>query len=140
MIFKYDEKKTRVRTLAAPTASGTPLLSPGDLRPAVTLTNTGTFVKTVTPADIPMGGGVTSITYNDGGVGLFGNEATLAFDGTWEFTVTGATTATAQAAKVYITSAGALTTTEGSNTAYGVVDYPIDYNKRAGLLPVRIGD
>lgn len=140
LIFKYDEKKTRVRVLAATVQSGTPLLDPADSRPAVALTNSGDSTKTVTTADIPIGGGVTSLTYPNGGVGLIGKETTLAYDGTWELAVAGATTGTAQGAQVYITSAGALNLTASGNTAYGRVDYPIDYNKRAGLLPVRIGD
>lgn len=140
LIYKYTESKTRVRTLAATVESGTPLLDPADARPAVALTNSGDATKTVTNTEIPIGGGVTSITYPNGGVGLFGKETTLAYDGTWEFAVPGATTAAAQGAQVYITSGGALTLTVGSNTVYGRVDYPTDYNKRAAILPVRIGD
>lgn len=140
LIYKYDEKKTRVRVLAATVQSGTPLLDPADQRPAVALTNSGDATATVTTADIPIGGGVTTLTYPNGGVGLYGKETTLAYDGTWEFAVPGATTGTAQGAQVYITSAGALTLTASTNTAYGRVDYPIDYFKRAAILPVRIGD
>lgn len=142
LIYKYDEKKTRVRVLAATVQSGTPLLDPADARPAVALTNSGDATKTVTTADIPMGGGVTTLTYPNGGVGLIGKETTLAYDGTWEFAVTGVVAGgspTAQGTQVYITSGGALTTTSTSNTAYGRIDYPIDYFKRAGIAPVRIG-
>lgn len=146
MIYKYDEKKTRVRTLGATVTSGTPLLDPSDSRPAVALTNSGDATKTVTTADIPIGGTVTSITYDNGGVGLTGKETTLAYDGTWEFTdvvssgTTPAPTSTAIGTQVYITSGGALTLASSGNTAYGRVDYPIDYFKVAGTLPVRIGD
>lgn len=146
MIYKYDEKKTRVRTLAATVQSGTPLLDPDDARPAVALTNSGDATKTVTTADIPIGGGVTTLTYPNGGVGLIGKETTLAYDGTWEFDVvssgtTPAPTSTANGVQVYIiTSTGALTLASSGNTAYGKVDYPTEYNKVAGKLPVRIGD
>lgn len=146
MIYKYDEKKTRVRTLAATVESGTPLLDPDDSRPAVALTNSGDATKTVTTADIPIGGGVTTLTYPNGGVGLTGKETTLAYDGTWEFDVvstgtTPAPTSTLNGVQVYIiTSTGALTLSSSGNTAYGKVDYPTDYNKVAGKLPVRIGD
>lgn len=147
MIYKYDEKKTRVRTLGATVNAGTPLLDPADARPAVALTNSGDATKTITTADIAIGGGVTTLTYANGGVGLVGKETTLAFDGTWEFSgvvssgSTPAPTTTAQGVDVYITTGGALTLTSGgSNVFYGNVDYPIDYNKRAGYLPVRIGD
>jgi hypothetical protein len=145
MIFKYEEKNTRVRTLAATTLSGSPLLDPDDARPAVALTNSGDATKTVTTADIPIGGGVTTLTYPNGGVGLIGKETTLAYDGTWEFDVvssgtTPAPTSTANGTQVYITSANALTLASSGNTAYGKVDYPTEYNKVAGKLPVRIGD
>lgn len=140
MIFKYTENKTRVRTLASDDIdAGTPLLDPADSRPAVTVTATGLIERTVTTADVVLGGRVTSVTYQDGSPGHAATEATLAYDGTWEFAVTGATTGTAQGAQVYITSGGALTTTASGNTAYGRVDYPTDYFKRNGVLPVRIG-
>jgi len=141
LVYKYTESKTRVRTLAASVDAGTPLLDPTDQRPAVALTNSGDRTKTVTNADIPLGGGVTSITYGNGGAGLSGTETTLAYDGTWEFaSIDGVTTSTATGTLVYITSAGALTTTATGNTLYGVVDYPLDYAKATGVAPVRIGD
>lgn len=145
MIYKYEEKNTRVRTLAATVQSGTPLLDPDDARPAVALTNSGDATKTVTTADIPIGGGVTTLTYPNGGVGLIGKETTLAYDGTWEFDVvssgtTPAPTSTNNGVQVYITSGGELTLASAGNTAYGLVDYPTEYYKRAGKLPVRIGD
>lgn len=146
MIYKYTESKTRVRTLTASVLSGTPLLDPEDSRPAVAITNSGDITKTVTSADIPMGGGVTSITYANGGVGLIGKETTLAYDGTWEFEdvvssgSTAAPTSTPGGTQVYITAGGELTLTESTNTEYGIVDYPTDYTRRAGILPVRIGD
>ena len=148
MIRKYSEEGVlapRVRTLATTVQAGTPLLDPLDARPAVALTNSGDATKTITPADIPMGGGVTSVTYQNGGVGLSGKETVLAFDGTWEFAgvvssgTTPAPTTTADRTQVYITSGGALTLASSGNTLYGRVDYPLDYNKRAGYLPVQIG-
>jgi len=141
LIYKYDEKKTRVRTLAATVSSGTPLLDPADSRPAVALTNSGDSVKTVTSDDIPIGGGVTSLTYPNGGVGLIGKETTLAYDGTWEHAVTGVLTNTANGVLVYfVVATGLLTLTVGSNPIYGRIDYPTDYLKRAAIAPVRIGD
>jgi hypothetical protein len=145
LIYKYTESKTRVRTLAASVLSGAPLLDPADARPAVALTNSGDITKTLTTADIPLGGGVTALTYADGGVGLSGHETTLAYDGTWDLPVvstgtTPAPTTTALGVQVYIiTSTNALTLASSGNTAYGHVDYPTDYTKRAGILPVRVG-
>lgn len=149
MIFKYTENKTRVRTLADDNIdAGTPLLDPADARPAVTVTATGLLTRTITSSDdplvVPLGGRVTSITYTDGSPGHADDEATLAYDGTWEFDVvssgaTPAPTSTLNGVQVYITGAGALTLSSSGNTAYGRVDYPTDYFKRAGKLPVRIG-
>lgn len=145
LIYKYDEKKTRVRVLAASVDSGVPLLDPLDARPAVSLTASGDLTKTVDTTTVPLGGGVTSLTYKDGGASLIGKETTLAYDGVWEFAgvvSTGTTpvpTSTAGGVKVYITSGLALTLVSTSNTFYGTVDYPTDYYKRAGILPIRVG-
>ena len=141
LVYKYTERKTRVRTLAASVVAGTPLLDPTDGRPAVALTNSGDVTKTITNADIPMGGGVSSLTYENGGVGLNGKETTLAYDGSWEFTgVTGVGVNTADGVPIYITSGGALTATATDNTLYGHTDYPLDYAKATNVAVVRIGD
>jgi hypothetical protein len=145
MIFKYSERKTRVRTLAASVLGGTPVLDPLDARPAVALANSGDVVTTLTSSDIPLGGGVSRIDYANGGVGLTGKQTILAYDGTFEFAgvvSTGTTpvpTTTPDRTLVYITSAGALTLVSSGNTIYGRVDYPIDYYKVAGVLPIAVG-
>jgi len=145
MIFKYTENKTRVRDLGEATDSGVPVLDPDDGRPAITLTTTGAGIsRTLDNTDIPLGGGVTAITYLDTPASLEGFEATLAYDGTWELTVvstgtTPAPTTTVNGDIVYIKSDGGLTLVATDNTLYGYVDYPTEYTKRAGLLPVRIG-
>ena len=73
-------------------------------------------------------------------VGNLPAEATVAYDGTWEFSsITGVTTSTGQDVAVYITSGGVLTLTSSGNTLYGYTDYPRDYVKAAGIAPVRIG-
>lgn len=131
MIYRYDGKKARPRPVPAGTQADTPLLIGG--RPAVTLTARGDSVITKT-----LPGGRT-LTEPNGGAGLEPNEASVVFDGTWEFPVAGATTSTGNEVAVYLTSAGALTLTEGTNTAFGFTDYPKDYAKTAGVAPVRIG-
>lgn len=133
-IFKETERRNRVRVVPSGTVSGQPLLIGTPARPAVAITSRGDATKSFTFGGLTVGG------FPSGGVGLADDEASVAFDGTWEFPVTGATTATAQDSAVYITGAGALTTTVGSNTLFGYVDYPKDYHKAAGRLPVRIGD
>lgn len=131
-IFKETERKNRARVVPSGTVSGQPLLL--GIRPAVAITDRGDATRTFSL------GGLSVSGTPSGGVGLEPNEASVAFDGTWEFPVTGATTATAQDSAVYITGAGALTTTASGNTLFGYVDYPVGYFKAAGRLPVRIGD
>lgn len=133
-IFQSTQSKHRARTVPSGTVAGTPLLSGS--RPAVALTDRGDATRTQTD-NLPAG--LTSISWESGGVGLKDDQATLAFDGTFEFAVTGATTSTGQDVPVYITSAGALTLTATSNTLYGATDYPEGFKKIAGRAPVRIG-
>ena len=107
-------------------------------RPAVSLTASGNGTKTEN-TNLPLG--LTSITYTNGGVGNDASpaSASFAFDGTFEFAVATAATNTASDVPVYITSAGGLTLTVGSNTLWGRTDYPVGYRKEAGRAPVKIG-
>lgn len=107
-------------------------------RPAVSLTASGNATKTVT-SGLP--GGISSVDYDNGGVGNSASpaSASFAFDGTFEFAVTGATTSTASGVKVYITTTGDLTLTAGGNVLYGYTDYPVDFRKEAGRAAVKIG-
>lgn len=136
-IFKENELDNRARVVPSGTVSGDPLFI--NDRPAVALTDRGDATRTVTDA----GTGV-SVTLPSGGVGLADDEASLAFNGTFEFDVvsTGSTpapTSTPQDTVVYITGGGDLTLTEATNDRYGTVDYPKDYHRAAGRLPVRVG-
>ena len=133
LVYRNIDSKNRVEDLGKTIAPGVPVVSKAGL-PAVAVTGSGDY--TVSEAGF---GGVTISGIPAGGVGLEGQQVTLAFDGTWEFTVTGATPTTAQGTKVYITTAGALTTTATSNTEYGYVDVPVGYDRTRGLTPVRIG-
>lgn len=105
---------------------------------AVSVTASGNATVTVSSGD-SLPPGLTSFTYSNGGVGNATSSATFAFDGTWEFAVTGALTTTASGVEVYITTAGALTLTASTNAHYGWTDYPVDYAKVAGRAPVRVG-
>jgi hypothetical protein len=133
-IFQSTQALHRERPVPADTQPGTPLLS--GARPAVTLTAAGGSTKTQTDG---LPSGITSITYENGGASNLEDHATLAFDGTFEFAVTGATTSTLSDVAVYITSGGSLTLTASGNTLYGYTDYPRDYRKEAGRAPVKIG-
>lgn len=130
-IFRETPELNRALPVPAGTKQGAPLLVEGV--PVVTLTaRTGeTATKTFSDG--------TSVTYSISGASVPAGQATCAFDGTFEFAVTGATTSTASLTKVYITAGGALTLTATNNTLYGVTDYPTDYRKEAGRAPVRIG-
>lgn len=132
LVYLGNPQNNREREVGDDVAPGTPLLLEG--RPAVTLTASGGTTKAFTTPQ-----GYTLSGVEIGGVGNRDEWATVAFDGTYEFDVTGALATTDNDAAVYITSAGALTLTEGSNDLYGYTDYPPDYAKSAGVAPVRIG-
>ena len=138
LVYRNDNKQNRVEVLSATYDSGVPVLSLSG-EPAVTITGSGDFTKSEVIVGVGTLSGIAA-----GGVGLAGKEVTLAFSGTWEFPeddIAGVTAATAtQGQKVYITSGNALTTTVGSNTFYGSVDFPKDYDKTRGMIPVKIGD
>lgn len=133
LVYRNTDSQNRVEDLGKTLAPGAPAVSKAGL-PVVAVTGSADYVVSEV---IPGLGTLSGIPR--GGVGLRGQEVTLAFDGTWEFEVTGATAASAQGTKVYITTAGDLTTTAGSNTAYGYVDWSTDYDRTRGLTPVRIG-
>lgn len=131
-VFNGIESRNRERQVPAGTQPGTPLII--NTRPAVTLTARGDATKT---SVLPGG---YSITFGNGGAGNLPDSASVAFDGTWLFEgVTGVTTTTGQDVAVYLTSAGALTLTVGTNTLYGYTDYPRDFAKATGRAAVRIG-
>lgn len=143
LIFKGTDGRNRDRLLSTITQPTTP---PTTIQPgtpvkfadgsAVSLTASGNGTVTQTTTLPP---GLTSITYTNGGVGNTSGSASFAFDGSYEFAVTGATTSTANGVEVYITTAGALTLTASTNAHYGWTDYPVGYEKVAGRAPVRIG-
>lgn len=135
-VFQETQANNRPRVVPSGTKAGDPLIV-GD-RPAVALTDRGEGTRTLTSAD-GLPANVVSLTYKSGGASLASDQATVAFDGTFEFAVTGATATQENDVPVYITSAGELTLTEGSNTAYGFTDYPESFNKTAGRAAVRIG-
>lgn len=132
LVYNYNHEKTRERAVPSGTKAGAPLLI--NSRPAVAITarkdDTTTF---------PLGDG-SSRTIPTGSADQSDGMATVAFDGTWEFTgISGVTTSTGQDVPVYITSGGALTTTATSNTLFGWTDYTPGYTKATGKAPVRIG-
>ena len=130
-IFVETKEKNREAPVPAGTQAGVPLLIGS--KPAVTLTAEPTATKQTTLSD------GTVITSKVGGVGNQAGYASVAFDGTFEFAVTGALTTTASLVEVFITSGDVLTLTSSGNTHYGWTDYPRDYRKEAGRAAVRVG-
>ena len=136
LIYNGNDELNRARVVPAGTVSGDPVINVD--RPAVAITSRGDTISSTT---------VDGLTYQhrSGGFSNKPGEATLAFDGTYEFAVTGATASTGNQVKVYaVVNSGtgavtSLTTTATGNTLFGVTDYPNDYYKRAGIAPVRIG-
>ena len=136
LIYNGNDELNRARVVPEGTVSGDPVINVD--RPAVAITSRGDTIS---------GAVVDGLTYQyrSGGFSNKPEEATLAFDGTYEFAVTGVTQGTGNQVKVYaVVDSGtgkvtALTTTASGNTLFGVTDYPNDYYKRAGIAPVRIG-
>lgn len=140
MIYKFERSQERdLADAVAPAAPstiqpGVPVLFPEGAAVSLTASGNGTVTQT---DNLPVG--VTSVTYKNGGVGNLEGAASFAFDGAWDLPVTGATTTTKKGIAVYITTAGGLTLTEGTNTLFGFTDYPRDYAKVSGRAVVRIG-
>lgn len=137
LVYRNTDAYNRVETLGATYQAGVPVLSLGG-KPAVTVTASGDATITDSTSFPPY----TISGVPNGGVGLVGKQVTLAFDGTWEFaasSITGVTAASAQGTVVYITSGGALTGTASGNTRFGTVDFPPDYDKTRGMVPIKIG-
>ena len=121
---------------AATVDSGVPVIGIND-QPGVSATGSGDFVKSETVGLYTLSG------IPAGGVGLEGKELSVYVDGTFDLAVTGGLVTTPQNTLVYaVVAAGAvtsLTLTAGSNKLFGKVNYPKDYVRRAGTLPVQIG-
>lgn len=134
LVYRNPDAKNRARDLGRTVAPGSPAIVDG--RAAVAVTGSADYTISETFPGVGTLSGIPA-----GGVGLEGQEVTLAFDGTWEFNnITGAVaTSIAQDADIYITSGNALTTTSTGNTLWGNVDFPPDYDKTRGFVPVRIG-
>ena len=142
LVYRNNDLKNRVQTLSATYGAGVPVISL-DSKPAVTVTASGDHTRSDSTSFPPL----TISGIPDGGVGLTGKEVTLAFDGTWEFLASGFDTETVVTSLVngsavnFKTSNGKLTTAAIASgiVAYGTVDFPPDYDKSRGYVPVKIG-
>lgn len=146
-IFAPSPERIRDRLLSTITApatpstitTGVPVLFPEGGAVSTTASGNSTVTVTANGTSSNLPKPLTAYTFTNGGVGNQSGSASFAFDGTWNFPVTGALTTTNSGVEVFITAAGGLTLTVGSNTHYGWTDYPRSYNKVAGFAPVRIG-
>lgn len=130
-VYKPNRNLSKYREVGPDVRQGTAVLIDG--RPGVTDADSGGSSRTDTlVTDV-------TITYPSGGAGYEEDHALVHFDGTFEFEVEGVTASTDSGVKVYIKTDGGLTTTEGTNTFFGVTDYPKGYAKVAGRAPVQIG-
>ena len=139
MYKKYTESLVREWPVPADTQAGEIVQNAVSDEVGVTLTARGDSTRA---AGIP---GVTGGTVPNGGVGNKPNCATVAVDGSWLFEVTGVADGDTSAASgggtangtiVYLTGAGALTLTEGSNVAVAVIDDGVIVD---GVAPIKIG-
>lgn len=132
LVYRNTDSQNRVEDLGKTLAPGTPALSLAGL-PVVAVTGSADYTRSEVLAD-----GTTLSGIPAGGVGLVDQEVTLAFDGTWEFEVDGATASTAQGTEVFIDDATNELSLTGTVT-FGYVDWSPDYDRTRGLTPVRIG-
>lgn len=143
LVYRNTDSENRVETLAATYQPGVAVVSLAGL-PAVTVTASGDATTTDSTSYPPL----TISGIPNGGVGLVGKQVTLAFDGTWEFlasdfdgtppvpgSVAQGTAVNFKASNGKLTMAAVTT----GITAWGYIDFPPDYDKTRGYVPVRIG-
>ncbi len=117
VLYSDIESERRPFTVGSDVGPGTPLIA--GTRPAVTITGSGDYDGNA--VTLTSGTGTLVVAGGRGGVSLGDEEATITFTGSYFFPVVGATAALKGGETVYITSAGALTLTEATNTKYGEV-------------------
>lgn len=133
LVFRNTDSQNRVEDLGKTLAPGVPVLNKAGI-PCNTVTGSADYTETDTQFGMTLSG------IPAGGIGLRGQEVTLADDGTWEYPVTGGSATTAQGTKVHlVVASNTLTLTAGSNPEFGYIDWPTDYDRTRGVLPVRIG-
>ena len=121
VIFSDVESERRATTVGNNVAPGTPLIVGG--RPVVTITGSGDYTNGLTTTCNTVIDQMLEVGEGQGGIGLADDQATVSTTGTYAFDVTGADVDTAPGTVVYLTSAGALTLTEGTNTKFGIVEF-----------------
>ena len=131
LVYRNIDSKNRVRDLGETIAPGTAVMTP-EGEPAVAVTGSADYTIS---EEIPGGGTLSGIPA--GGVGLEGQEVTLAYDGTWEFDDIEGAEGLSVGDPVYITGTGALNA--AGTDVFGTVDFVPDYDSTRGFVPVKIG-
>lgn len=142
-VFASTDALREVWDVVAECAVGTALLAGTD-RVGVAYTPSGGHTGSKTIGEVTFSG------WSDGGVGLPALRCSVAVDGTFEFPVTGVTSATKNGTIVYaIVASGqitGLTLTAGSNVRFGTVNAPQGYQAVKGTngpsaskCPVKVG-
>lgn len=148
LVFRNIDSKNRWDDIGRTVQSGDPVISTWG--PAVAVTASGNATASEEIAASYDGTGVPFVLSGipDGGVGNEGTEYSSAIDGTWEFLATDFNgtapdplTITKGTAINYHEASNKLTTAAVASgiVAYGEVDFPKDYDKTRGFVPVRIG-
>lgn len=142
LVYRNTDSKNRVRDLGKTLASGQPVIAAG--RPANTVTGSADYTRTETQF------GYTISGIPAGGIGLVGQEVTLAFDGTWEYpaadfdgTKPDPRTIAQDTDVNFVVASGKLTlaATSGNTVVpFGKIDLTKDYDRSRGLVPVQIGE
>lgn len=148
LVFRNIDSKNRWDDIGRTVQSGDPVISTWG--PAVAVTASGDATTSEVLA-APYNGTGPSFTLSGipaGGVGNDGTEYAAAIDGTWEFlasdfegTAPDPATITKGTEINYDEAANKLTldAVGAGVVAYGKVDFPKDYDKTRGFVPVRIG-
>lgn len=133
--FSSTDALREIWPVTVEVAVGTALIN--GTRAGVAYTNSGGHTGTAVRGQYTVSG------IPDGGVGLDALKVSVATDGSYEFPITGATSASANGLPVYATVASgrvtALTLTAGGNTLWGVINNPADYVVAGAVSCVKIG-
>lgn len=140
LVFRNIDSENRWDDISRAVRSGDPVI--GTWGPAVAITDSGSQTRSESFPPYTISG------IPSGGVGNEGTEFSSGADGTWEFlaadfngTAPNPATITKGTAINYHEASNKLTTAAvgAGVVAYGKVDFPKDYDKTRGYVPVRIG-
>lgn len=148
LVFRNIDSKNRWDDIGRTVQSGDPVISTWGPAVAVTASGDATSSEVIASSYDGTGTPFTLSGIPVGGVGNEGTEYAAAIDGTWEFLATDFEGTAPDPATItkgteinYDEAENKLTTAAvGSGVVpFGKVDFPKDYDKTRGYVPVRIG-